>query len=76
MTQVSWHYILADSIRTNSAVEENPSFRMADARWVSTVFMLRFNVALVILLGCPSTTSLTTHCSRAVKVPTSSVELL
>ena len=40
--------------RTNSAVDETLSFRIADARWVSTVFTLRFRIAPTDLLVCPS----------------------
>ena len=40
--------------RTNSAVDETLSFRIADARWVSTVFTLRFRTAPTDLLVCPS----------------------
>ena len=40
--------------RTNSAVDEMLSLRIADARWVSTVFTLRFKTAPTDLLVCPS----------------------
>ena len=40
--------------RTNSAVDETLSLRIADARWVSTVFTLRFKTAPTDLLVCPS----------------------
>jgi hypothetical protein len=40
--------------RTNSAVDEILSLRIADARWVSTVFTLRFKTAPTDLLVCPS----------------------
>jgi len=40
--------------RTNSAVDEMPSLRIADARWVSTVFTLRFKIVPTDLLVCPS----------------------
>jgi len=40
--------------RTNSAVDETLSLRIADARWVSTVFTLRFKIAPTDLLVCPS----------------------
>src|SRR6185295_17395187 len=50
--------------RTNSAVDEILSLRIADARWVSTVFTLRFKTAPTDLLVCPSAISCTTLCSR------------
>jgi len=40
--------------RTNSAVAEMLSLRIADERWVSTIFALRFNTAPTDLLVCPS----------------------
>lgn len=43
--------------RTNSAVDETLSLRIADARWVSTVFTLRFKTAPTDLLVCPSAIS-------------------
>jgi hypothetical protein len=56
--------LLRTAYRTRPAVEFMLSLRMAAARCVSVVFMLRFKIALTPLLLCPSATSLTIVFSR------------
>jgi len=56
--------LLRTAYRTRPAVEFMLSLRIAAARCVSVVFMLRFNIALTPLLLCPSATSLTIVFSR------------
>src|SRR5262249_42178923 len=52
--------------RTRSAEDDRPSFRMTDARCVSTVFRLMFNVLAIILLDDPSAIRCTIVRSRLV----------
>lgn len=47
-------------------MEDILSLRIAEARWVSTVFTLSFRIVLIDLLVCPSAISWTTLCSREV----------
>ena len=56
--------LLRTAYRTRPAVEFMLSLRIAAARCVSVVFMLRFKIALTPLLLCPSATNLTIVFSR------------
>ena len=53
--------------RTRSGSDFNPSLRMAEVLWVSTVFTLKSKTVAICLLLLPSASSWTTSRSREVR---------